>query len=113
MQESGGIRNAGKKTPRTERSGLMRQEDVLKRAVAGGHVVPSEVETETMGIKEQIRLDLEAARTEARTEGKAEGMAEGMEKEKLEIARNLKKMGLPASQIAEGTGLLPEVIEEL
>jgi predicted transposase YdaD len=42
-----------------------------------------------------------------------EGRAAGRTDEKLEIARNLKKMGLSVSQIADGTGLLPEVIETL
>jgi predicted transposase/invertase (TIGR01784 family) len=85
------------------------------------------------GIKEQIRLDLEEARKTARTEGMAEGLAEGrteglaegiekgmemglaegMDKSTFEIARNLKKMGLSVSQITEGTGLLPEIIEKL
>jgi predicted transposase/invertase (TIGR01784 family) len=81
------------------------------------------------GRKEQIRLDLEAARTEARTEGLAEGHAEGraeghakghadghaegLTESKLEIARNLKKMGLSVSQITEGTGLSSETIEQL
>jgi hypothetical protein len=31
----------------------------------------------------------------------------------LEIARNLKKMGLPVSQIAEGTGLSTKAIQKL
>jgi predicted transposase/invertase (TIGR01784 family) len=46
-------------------------------------------------------------------EGRAEGHAEGHAEEKLEIARNLKKMGLPVSQIAQGTSLSPETIEKL
>jgi hypothetical protein len=37
----------------------------------------------------------------------------GIEKSTFEIARNLKKMGLSVSQIADGTGLLPEVVEKL
>jgi predicted transposase/invertase (TIGR01784 family) len=41
------------------------------------------------------------------------GEAKGQAKEKLEIARNLKKMGLPVSQIAEGTGLPQETIQNL
>jgi predicted transposase/invertase (TIGR01784 family) len=49
----------------------------------------------------------------AELRGHAEGIAEGMEKGKLEIARKLKKMGLPVSQIAEGTGLSSEAIERL
>jgi predicted transposase YdaD len=36
-----------------------------------------------------------------------------MEQEKLEIARNLKKIGLPFSQFAEGTGLSIETIQKL
>jgi predicted transposase/invertase (TIGR01784 family) len=48
-----------------------------------------------------------------RKEGRAEGMKAGIEQEKLEIARNLKKMGLSLSQIAEGTGLPLETIEQL
>ena len=44
---------------------------------------------------------------------KQEGLQEGHAEEKLEIARNLKKMGLPITQIAEGTGLPIETIERI
>jgi hypothetical protein len=43
----------------------------------------------------------------------ARGRAEGEARGKLEIAQNLKKMGLPVSQIVEGTGLPPETVERL
>ena len=46
-------------------------------------------------------------------QGLAEGRAEGQTEKTLEIARNLKKMGLSVAQIAEGTGLLPDIIEKL
>jgi predicted transposase/invertase (TIGR01784 family) len=60
--------------------------------------------------KEEARAEgLAEGRTEGLVEGRTEGRAEG----KLEIARNLKKMGLPVSQIAEGTGLTPEAIQKL
>ena len=36
-----------------------------------------------------------------------------MEKEKIEIARNLKAMGLPIHNIAKATGLTAEEIERL
>jgi predicted transposase/invertase (TIGR01784 family) len=49
------------------------------------------------------------AMREGRAEGKREGKAEG----KIEIARNLKAMGLAAEQIVTATGLAPEVIEKL
>jgi predicted transposase YdaD len=65
------------------------------------------------GEKEQIRLDLEAARTEARTEGKAEGMAEGMEKSTLEIVRKMKEAGDSAERIHTITGLSLEAIERM
>jgi predicted transposase/invertase (TIGR01784 family) len=50
---------------------------------------------------------------EGLAEGHAEGLAKGLAESKLEIARNLKKMGLPVSQIAEGTGLSSEAIQKL
>ena len=42
-----------------------------------------------------------------------EGMKEGIKKEKIEIARNLKQMGLPAEAIAQATGLAAEIIDGL
>jgi predicted transposase/invertase (TIGR01784 family) len=47
------------------------------------------------------------------TEGRIEGRVEGLEEKAIEIARNLKKMGLSVSQIAEGTGLSSEAIKNL
>jgi predicted transposase/invertase (TIGR01784 family) len=41
------------------------------------------------------------------------GMAKGRQESSLDIARNLKKMGLPISQIAEGTGIPIETIERM
>jgi predicted transposase/invertase (TIGR01784 family) len=38
---------------------------------------------------------------------------EGLQKKQQEIARNLKNMGIPISQIAQGTGLTEEEINEL
>jgi predicted transposase/invertase (TIGR01784 family) len=46
-------------------------------------------------------------------EGRAEGLAEGMAQGSIRIAHNLKKMGLPVSQIAEGTELPLETIQKL
>ena len=50
---------------------------------------------------------------EGRAEGIAEGRAEGRTKTLTETARKLKAMGLPAEQIAEGTGLSIEEIARL
>jgi predicted transposase/invertase (TIGR01784 family) len=52
-------------------------------------------------------------RAEGLAKGLSIGLAEGRTEEKLEIARNLKKMGLSVSQIAEGTGLSSETIKQL
>jgi len=46
-------------------------------------------------------------------DAKREGLAEGRNEASLDIARNLKGMGLPISQIAEGTGLSIETIERM
>ncbi|MDR2785170.1 MAG: hypothetical protein LBB83_04565 [Treponema sp.] len=45
--------------------------------------------------------------------GKAEGKAEGKEEKAIQIARNLKKIGLPPEKIAEATGLTERQINGL
>jgi len=49
----------------------------------------------------------------ALAEGRMEGLAEGRNEASFEIAWNLKKMGLPITQIADGTGLSIETIEQI
>lgn len=46
-------------------------------------------------------------------EGRAEGRAEGERLKQLEIARNLKKLGLNAEAICQATGLSPQEVEGL
>ena len=48
-----------------------------------------------------------------REEGEKIGLARGVTQEKREIAKNLKKSGIPIDVIAKITGLLPEEIEKL
>lgn len=48
-----------------------------------------------------------------REEGRAEGRAEGERTKQLEIARNLKSLGLDATAICQATGLTPEELEHL
>ena len=42
-----------------------------------------------------------------------EGLTQGIEQSTAEIARNLKRIGLPNAQIAEVSGLSPEAVEKL
>lgn len=48
-----------------------------------------------------------------RAEGRAEGMEQGLAKGRAEVARQLKSMGLPITQIVQATGLTAEEIEKL
>ena len=50
---------------------------------------------------------------EGRMEGLEEGMEKGIEKGRMDIARNLKSMGLDIAAIQKATGLLPEEIQKL
>ncbi|MGV8119881.1 MAG: hypothetical protein AB2L14_08990 [Candidatus Xenobiia bacterium LiM19] len=59
--------------------------------------------------KEGGKIMLETLVSSIKAEGKAEGKAEVKE----EIARNMKKMGLKESTIAEATGLTVREIEKL
>jgi predicted transposase/invertase (TIGR01784 family) len=65
-------------------------------------------------------LDLMYAKERSRKQGLEEGLEQGIEKgleqgrkEKLEIARRLKLLGIPIEQIAEGTGLSIDEIAKL
>ncbi len=56
---------------------------------------------------------LEEGRAEGRVEGRAKGLVEGMEKGKMEVARQMKKMGLSIAQIVQASGLPEEVVKGL
>lgn len=56
---------------------------------------------------------LDSAKLEGKIEGRAEGREEGREEGKQEVARNFKKLGLPAETIAQCTGLSVEEIDKL
>ncbi|WP_041235272.1 RpnC/YadD family protein [Dactylococcopsis salina] len=61
-------------------------------------------------------LELEAkaeGRKEGRKEGRREGRKEGRKEEKQAVALNLLRMGLSPEQVAQGTGLSLEKIQEL
>ena len=49
----------------------------------------------------------------AKLEGLQEGLQEGKKLSQIEVARNLKKMGLSTEMIVQGTGLSVEEIENL
>jgi predicted transposase/invertase (TIGR01784 family) len=58
-------------------------------------------------------LDWRSGMKDAEKKGRKEGLIEGRNEASLDIARNLKGMGLSISQIAEGTGLSAEIIAQL
>ena len=55
----------------------------------------------------------EEGKVEGRVEGRAEGLVEGKLKGIVEVARNLKKLGVPLDSIIRSTGLTNEEIEQL
>lgn len=52
-------------------------------------------------------------RLEGRMEGRAEGLAEGLAEGRMEVARNMKKLGVPIEIIMQSTGLSEKEIENL
>ena len=56
---------------------------------------------------------LDTAKMEGRAEGRAEGLEEGVQKKALEVAKNLKSMGLSIQDIQRVTGLSKDEIESL
>ena len=59
------------------------------------------------------QIGLKKGREEGRAEGLVEGMEKGMEQGKMEVARQMKKMGLSIAQIVQASGLLEEVVKGL
>lgn len=62
-----------------------------------------------MELEERARLD----QIFLRNASIKEGLKEGQNKAKIEIAKNLFKMGLPLEKIAEATGLTTQELEPL
>jgi len=60
---------------------------------------------------ESMKEAQQEAWEEGREEGREEGLLEGSQQEKLQIALNLKKLGISKEIIAQGTGLSVEDIE--
>lgn len=60
-----------------------------------------------------LRDNIFTEREEGRAEGRAEGRIEGERIKQLEIARNLKKLGLNTEAICQATGLSPQEVESL
>lgn len=83
---------------------IMVQNDVLDTAKMEGRA-----EGRAEGLEEGRAAGLE----EGRAEGRAEGLEEGVQKKALEVAKNLKSMGLSTQDIQRVTGLSKDEIESL
>ncbi|MFP3091129.1 Rpn family recombination-promoting nuclease/putative transposase, partial [Treponema sp. TIM-1] len=67
----------------------------------------------TSGLNHAREEGIQKGKREGIREGKREGIQEGIQKKAIEVARNLKKIGIPIDQIAQGTGLSVEDIAKL
>lgn len=85
-------------------SAIMIQNDVLDGAKLEGRM-EGRMEGHKEGHKEGLEEGLE--------EGLQKGRVEGLEEGRIEIARNLKTMGLDIAAIQKATGLSPEDIQKL
>ena len=108
---------------------ILTMEDIDMTENAYRKVTEDELEYERRESRFRYQLqrntELSVARTEGleqgRNEGEAiglkkgrsEGLVEGAAQEKREIAKNLKRAGIPIAVIAENTGLTAEEIEKL
>ena len=65
------------------------------------------------GHAEGLKEGLKEGHAEGLKEGRAEGLKEGLKESTRHIALNLKRMGIPLSDIVKATGLSESQIEEL
>lgn len=97
-------------------SAMMIQNDVLDGAKLEG-LIEGRHEGRLEGRLEGRKEGKLEGRLEGRLEGKQEGLAEGLEKGlekgRQEVARNMKKLGIPTDIITQSTGLSEEEISDL
>ena len=97
--------------------------DASERAAYDRHVDAIMIQNEVLGTAKFEGLvegraegraeGREEGKVEGRVEGRAEGLVEGKLKGIVEVARNLKKLGVPLDSIIRSTGLTNEEIEQL
>ena len=87
--------------------GIIMAENLYRRATK------EEQEAAWAECRMMYQHDQASIREDGRKKGLAEGEAIGAAREKREIAKNLKNIGLVPKQIAEATGLSAEEIEKL
>ena len=58
-------------------------------------------------------LAMNIRETDIYEEGRNDGVAQGAEQAKIEMARNFLNMNLSLEQVAQGTGLSLEIVEQL
>ena len=80
----------------------------LKEGLKEGHA-----EGLKEGHAEGLKEGLKEGHAEGLKEGRAEGLKEGLKESTRHIALNLKRMGIPLSDIVKATGLSESQIEEL
>ena len=81
------------------------------------NITQDEIEYARMCNLIKSQLDYQTGMVEAKREGRAEGLVEGREEghaeKALEIARKMKNVGRPLSEIEEFTGLPRESIDQV
>jgi predicted transposase/invertase (TIGR01784 family) len=103
-----------KESPREAVEEVIRMDSGIRKAEEKMEYVTRDKEAlRAYQMREMALSDWTSGLNHARKEGIQEGMQEGIQKGRLEIARNLKKIGVPVGQIAQGTGLSVEDIAKL
>jgi len=92
---------------------INREEGIAMAVEILSNITKDEVEYARLSNLIKSELDWRTGIFEAENKGRNEGLIEGQNKATLDIARNLKGMGLSISQIAEVTGLSAETIAQL
>jgi predicted transposase/invertase (TIGR01784 family) len=88
---------------------INREEGIAMAVETLSNITQDEIEYARLTTLIKSELDWRSGMADA----EKKGLIEGQNKASLDIARNLKGMGLSISQIAEGTGLSPEIIAQL
>ena len=89
------------------------QNDMTTQRDIQNQIAYAESKGVAKGMAEGLAKGLAEGKAEGIAEGRAEGITEGKFEGKTETARNLKRLGVPVTTIAEATGLTVEEVEAL
>ena len=88
-------------------------DELMDKVIKTCHDINDDAEMWRLIDEDHARRNIGAERAAVREKAHKEGLAEGKASEKIEIAKNLKQLGISLEDIVKATGLSKEQVESI